>query len=72
MYNVILQSLATIGTIVGLALISEGIVIGWYVSIASNILWIMFANALQHNGYGIMLVNLVLFFIGLNGAGLLG
>lgn len=65
----IIESLATIGTLVGLYLISEGNANGFTVGGISNILWMAYAN--EEKQTGIMIVNAILLLINLNGLGII-
>ena len=64
-----LEIFATIGTLLGLFLLSEQIAVaGFTVGIMSNLLWILYAE--QKKLMGIFIVNAIMIFINLNGLGL--
>jgi hypothetical protein len=58
---------AVVGTMSGLFLLSEGIGLGFFIGLVSNILWIYYGH--ETNSNGIMLVNACLMLININGIG---
>lgn len=65
-----IEIFATIGTLLGLFLLSEQIMIaGFTVGIMSNLLWILYAE--QKKLMGIFIVNAIMIFINLNGLGVI-
>lgn len=65
----VIEAIATILTVLGLYLISEGLTVGFTVSLFSNVFWMYYAT--KENLNGLLIVNAVLIFINLNGLGVL-
>ena len=63
----VIEGLATVGTIVGLYLISEGIIYGFTISLFATILWMYVAH--ERNMVGLLITNVILVIINLNGLG---
>jgi len=63
----IIEALATVLTIVGLYLLSENVSHGFTIGMFSNILWMYIAH--ERNMLGLLITNLLLMFINLNGLG---
>lgn len=59
------EILATIATIAGLYLLSEHNPIGFYIGGLGNLFWLVYASLPKQ--YGILLVNLILLVINVNG-----
>ena len=64
----LIELLATVGTILGLYLLSEGNISGFTIGMLSNILWLYIGH--EKDMYGLMLTNAILIFINLNGLGI--
>ena len=61
----IVEYAATLGTILGFYIVSEGCTFGFYISLLSNILWIVWGY--RTSSRGIVLVNLFLGAAAING-----
>lgn len=72
MFKNIREILAVSGTLYGLFLISNNdIILGFTISAIANILWIWHGHDIPEGGKGIIFVNTALFFIALNGMGVI-
>ena len=65
--NRFLEGIAVAMTLIGFWFISEGMAIGFTISLFSNLVWIFWGHRI--NAKGIMLVNSVFIFLNLNGLG---
>lgn len=65
----IVEIIATVTTLIGLYFISEGMAIGFVISMFSNLAWIFYGH--EEKQTGILIVNAIIMFINLNGLGVL-
>lgn len=63
----LIEGFAVLGTVLGLYLLSEGNSHGFTVGALSNVLWMWHGTNIPEGGKGIILVNIILLFINLNG-----
>lgn len=65
-----IEVLATAGTIIAMYLLSIGLLsYGFIIGAFANLFWIHHGNSLKNGGIGIMIVNVILLFININGFG---